>query len=171
MTRLSKLRKTFNLSFYSWYNSKVLLILLTGLIITGCKFHSIFEKSADIPQSRWSKNLKINFEVPVTDTLNGYNILISLRNNNEYPYSNCYLYVNTISPKGINIHDTVEFTLADDNGKWLGHGFGGVWSTEFYKKNIRFPVKGVYKIEVVHAMRDEPLNGIMDVSMRIEKVK
>lgn len=97
--------------------------------------------------------------------------MISLRNDNDYPYSNCFLFVNTISPKGIIIHDTIEFSLADEHGKWLGHGFGGVWSTEFYKKNIRFPVKGPYKIEVIQAMRDEPLVGIMDVSIRIEKAK
>jgi len=144
-------------------------IILTWLLMPGCNQHSIFDKSVDIPGYQWTKHGKINFDIPVSDTINGYNILISLRNNNDYPYSNCFLFVNTISPKGMTIRDTVEFTLADDHGKWLGHGFGGIWSTEFYKKNIRFPFHGNYQIELVQAMRDEPLHGIMDVSLRVEK--
>ncbi len=144
-------------------------LAITCAITLCCNFNSIYEKSTDIPNYKWSKSSKIKFDIPVSDTINGYNILLSLRNNNDYPYSNCFLFVNTLSPKGKTINDTIEFSLADDHGKWLGHGFGGVWSTEFYKKNIRFPFTGNYHIEVIQAMRDEPLNGIMDVSLRIEK--
>ncbi len=146
-------------------------LIISGLLLTGCRFNSLYENSENIPQYKWSKNAKINFDVPVNDTINGYNILLSLRNDNDYPYSNCYLILNTISPKGVKIIDTLDFTLADEHGKWLGHGFGGVWSTEYYKKNIRFPVKGIYKIQIVQAMRDEPLIGIMDVSLRVTKGK
>jgi len=147
------------------------IIIIFIVIFPGCNFNSIYEKSENIQHYKWSKNSKINFAIPVSDTINGYNILLALRNDNDYPFSNCFIFINTISPKGITIHDTIEFLLADEHGKWLGHGFGGVWSTEFYKKNIRFPVKGLYKIEVIHAMRVDPLVGIMDVSLRVEKAK
>lgn len=128
----------------------------------------MYDQSFDIPGNNWSKNHPYVFDIPVTDTIHGFDILLYMRNNNEFPYSNCYFFIDTRSPKGITRRDTVEYDFADDKGKWLGSGFSGVWSNELrYKSNIRFPYKGVYRIQISQAMRDEPLKGLMDISLRV----
>jgi gliding motility-associated lipoprotein GldH len=147
------------------------LFLLLMLFI-GCKYKGIYEQSFDIPQGEWGKGRIVRLDIPVTDTINGHNIFIEIRNTNDYPYSNLFLFITTYSPNGANKRDTVEIPLADEKGKWLGRGLGGILSNEInFKHNVRFPVSGNYKIEVVQGMRDEVLKGIMDVGIRVERVK
>jgi gliding motility-associated lipoprotein GldH len=156
-----KMRKKYNI-----------LVLILLLVITGCKFNSVFEKSFDIQKSEWHKNQIVQFDIPVTDTISGHNIYIIVRNTNDYSYSNLFLFVSTQSPNGPVIKDTLETTLADEKGKWLGRGLGGVLSNDIpFKKNVRFPVAGIYKIAIVQAMRDDVLKGITDVGIKVEKVK
>lgn len=141
-------------------------------LVSGCGFKSMYEGSVDIPKEEWNKNQVIKFEIPVTDTINGYRVVVNVRNSNEYPYSNIFLFLTTYAPNGKSIKDTLEMTLADDRGKWQGKGFGGIWSTDVpLRRNatIRFPASGTYKVEVVQAMRDEVLKGIKDIGIRIEK--
>jgi len=151
-------------------NKHIHSLFLVLILFTGCNFKSIYERSVNTDNGEWNKGKAFNFEIPVSDTINGYNIFIELRNNNEYPYSNLYLFINTNSPNCACKKDTVELTLADDKGKWLGNGLGGVRSNELlFKNNIRFPVSGNYKIEILQGMRDEVLKGIMDIGLRVEK--
>jgi gliding motility-associated lipoprotein GldH len=141
-------------------------------MVSSCKFNSIYERSEGIPKEEWNKNQAVKFEVPVTDTINGYKVVVNVRNSNEYRYSNLFLFITTHSPKGMSVKDTLEITLANDKGKWLGTGFGGTWSTDAVLRNdmvIRFPEAGVYNIEIVQAMRDDILKGIKDVGIKVEK--
>lgn len=66
--------------------------------------------------------------------------------------------------------DTVELTLADPSGKWLGSGMGDIWDNRvLFKQQFRFPEKGTYIFTLEQAMRIDPLPQIMDVGIRIEK--
>jgi gliding motility-associated lipoprotein GldH len=153
-------------------SSRILMFAIA--LLAGCIKNSIYENSIDIKMGAWNKNQVVKFEIPVNDTVNGYKISLNIRNNNEYPYSNLFLFVNSYAPNGKSIKDTIELTIADDRGKWLGKGFGGVWNNEVFLGNgatIRFPHAGKYRIEVIHAMRDDVLKGIMDVGLKVKKVE
>jgi gliding motility-associated lipoprotein GldH len=154
-------------------NSALYLILLTVLIlVASCNLDKIFEKKESIQGGKWDKKQVVSFDINVKDTINGYDIFFTIRNNNDYRYKNLFLFVNTISPNGFNKLDTIELTLADDRGKWLGHGIGGINTIEkTYKQNVRFPVSGNYKVDLVQGMRNDILEGLMDVCIRVEKIK
>lgn len=138
----------------------------------SCNFNTVYQQTTDIKDGKWDKNNSLKFEIPMTDTLGGYNILFNIRNNNEYPFSNLYLFVKTWSPTGVSRTDTLEYTLADEDGKWLGKGIGGIWQKEYpYRRNIRFPEPGIYRIEVIQAMRRNQLEGIIDFGVRVEKYR
>jgi gliding motility-associated lipoprotein GldH len=97
---------------------------------------------------------------------------VNVRNSAGYNYSNLFLFIKTIFPKGEQTIDTLECTLADPSGKWLGEGLGDIWDNQIlFKKNIRFPQSGQYKFEVEQAMRIDPLTSIMDIGLRIEKAE
>ncbi len=148
--------------------------LVAMVMAAGCSFNSVYEHSQDIPNEEWNKNIPVKFEIPVTDTINGFKIVVNVRNSNEYPYSNLFLFLTTYSPQGNSIRDTIEMKLADDNGKWLGKGFGGVWSSEIVLRSnrvIRFPSSGTYKVDIVQAMRDDVLRGIKDIGIKVERAK
>jgi len=81
-----------------------------------------------------------------------------------------WLFVDIHSPEGMVARDTVKIMLADHRGKWLGHGLGSKFDTRLvFRKNLRFPASGKYLFEYEQAMRDEPLSGIEDIGLRIEK--
>ena len=142
------------------------------IMISACSRKSIYQEVYDIKKGEWAKNQVVKFDIPVYDTVNGYNILLEIRNTNEYPYSNLFLFVTTYSPNKAVKKDTIEVTLADDKGKWLGRGLGGIRSNGvMFKNNIRFPVTGTYKVEVVQGMRDDVLQGIIDFGLNVQRVK
>jgi gliding motility-associated lipoprotein GldH len=64
----------------------------------------------------------------------------------------------------------VKIGIADERGKWLGNGLGSRFDNSLlWQKNVRFPRTGVYTFEYEQGMRDEPLLGIDDIGLRIEK--
>ncbi len=151
-----------------------LQIILTILVLTGfssCDRNLIFEKYEPIPENGWHKDSLVVFNIAVTDTLQNHNLYINVRNDIEYKYSNLWLFIEINQPGEIGVADTLELTLADPKGKWLGEGFGGIKTQQIrYKSGVYFPVSGEYTINIQHGMRDEPLEGITDIGFRVEKV-
>jgi len=139
-------------------------------LISGCDPDRIFEENVQITDNSWSSGNVIVLRPDIPDTVSGYDVYINLRNASHYPFSNIFLFLNTVFPDGKIDRDTLEIMLAGPDGKWLGSGLGDIWDNRIlFKKNVSFPQKGEYRFELVHAMRLDPLPGIMDAGMRIEK--
>jgi gliding motility-associated lipoprotein GldH len=150
----------------------ILAASLAVMMFTACDPRRVFEKNLELPGYTWEKGKTLKFTVEIQDTLTSHNIYINLRNGSNYPFSNLFLFVTTHAPKGGMIKDTVELTLADTKGKWLGKGLGDIWDNQIlYKRNVRFPFKGTYTFELEQAMRNAKLSSVMDAGIRIEKVK
>ena len=150
-----------------------MLTIATGVVflLSACGKNVLYEQNERIPSAIWNKDQILEFPVDVEDTLSAHHIYINVRNLNNYPLSNLFLFVNIQSPDGLYNRDTVQCFLAEPSGKWLGKGFGNVWSNRFrYKTNIRFPVSGVYLFQIEQSMRIEDLEGISDVGLRVEIV-
>lgn len=146
-----------------------LVVFCVAVCLNACDSTSIFEQNTNIPQLNWDIESPVVFDVAINDTVNSYNIYVNVRNSSKYEMMNLFMFIQTTSPTGATLRDTFECTLADDRGKWLGSGWGDIYDNRFiYKKNIRFPVTGTYKIELTQAMRTEQLKGISDVGVRIE---
>lgn len=152
--------------------SSLRLILFSGFIamLTSCDTSRVYEENKEIPKSLWNSKQALTFQVQLDDTLSGHNVYLNIRNAGAYPYSNVFLFINTTFPGGQLDRDTVEIMLATPEGKWLGQGLGDIWDNQvLFKRNVRFPEKGEYHFEITQAMRLDPLPGIMDAGIRIEK--
>ena len=144
------------------------VVLMLGLL-SGCK-DVMFQGSEQIPNNIWEQRSNISFNVEVKDTMSSYDFYIDLRNEASYEFANIFMFVNTTFPSGKTAKDTVECILADKTGRWLGNGLGDIKDNHIlFKENIRFPNAGTYSFEFEQGMRDEKLNGIMDVGISIEK--
>jgi gliding motility-associated lipoprotein GldH len=153
------------------YKSVVFIISLV-LLLCACNKNKIFHRFTDIPGNTWhSKNL-INFNVPIADTVSSHNVYLLIRNNANYKYSNIYLFVTITSPAGFSVRDTVELTLADKNGRWLGRGAADLYTSRHpYKMNIRFPYRGIYTFDIEQALWETELKNISSVGLQIEKLQ
>lgn len=135
----------------------------------GCVNTSVFEQNQSIEKARWEAENALRFEFIANDTLANHNVFLNVRHTGNYAYSNLYLFVTTQAPNGRLHIDTLEFTLANTTGKWIGKGIGDVYDLRMvYKKNIRFGQQGKYSFKIEQAMREPVLDGIADVGIRIE---
>lgn len=151
---------------------RIALPLLTVLVVffTSCDRNRVFEENISIPDNRWLSDKPVVLQMNITDTVLPHNVYINLRNASHYPFSNIFLFLNTTFPDGRRDRDTLEIMLAGPDGKWLGDGLGDIWDNRvLFKKNVAFPQAGEYRFELIQAMRLDPLPGIMDVGMRVEK--
>jgi gliding motility-associated lipoprotein GldH len=146
--------------------------LLLSFILLSCNNNRLFEEVQSIDNSGWEKSDVKKFTIAISDTATAYDIFLHLRNKTTYDNSNLWLFVNTSAPNGDKITDTLEFMLADPSGHWLGKGLGSINSMLIpYKINIRFPYRGIYTFEFQQGMRDDVLEGIIDIGMRVQSHK
>lgn len=137
----------------------------------------MYQADTAIPNGAWENTLKPTFSFDITDTLSGHNVFIDVRHTGDYAYSNLYLFVDLEGPGGRTKRDTVECLLADPMGRWLGKGTGFIFASRtrdakvLYRLGNRFPQAGRYAITLEQAMRDDPLPGIIDVGVSIERGK
>lgn len=146
--------------------------MVIGLVcaMMACDSTRLFEENKKIEKNEWDQSSSLIFHVPVTDTVTDYNVYINVRNAGFYRFSNLYLFINTGFPGGQIQRDTLECVLASPDGRWLGEGLGDIWDNRIlFKNNIHFPQTGEYTFELIQAMRINPLPGIMDAGIRIEK--
>ncbi|WP_299213286.1 gliding motility lipoprotein GldH [uncultured Aquimarina sp.] len=150
-----------------------LLFLLIGIV--SCDDTRVFDEYKTVSNS-WEKDEKIRFTLPELDSLQRYNLFINVRNTNDYKFSNLFLISEMEFPNGKIVTDTLEYEMAKPNGEWLGIGFTDVKESKlWYKTNVNFAEKGVYKVVLQHAMRKNgetlginSLEGITDIGFRIE---
>lgn len=142
------------------------------MALSSCDRSVVYEENVKMPENRWEEANVVHLETEIRDTVSPHNIYINVRNAGGYQFSNLYVFFSTTTPKGSVERDTVELTLADERGKWLGEGMGDIWDNRIlFKRDFRFPESGVYKFDLQQAMRLSTLPQIMDAGIRIEKAK
>ena len=147
----------------------LVLLIFIGLCCS-CDSEKIYENNVKITVEGWRRTERARFEVEITDTVSPCNIYINVRNNIHYKYMELWLFVDVYTPTGTVERDTAKIMLADHRGKWLGHGLGSKFDSRmFFRSNVRFPTAGTYVFEYEQATRDEPLMGIDDIGLRIER--
>jgi len=150
----------------------LILLLIAIPLFWACGNVVLVDRTVEFEEKSWDVKSEFNTKFEVTDTVSNYNFFVTMRNTDEYPYQNIFVFLKTEFPNGKSKLDTINCPLADARGKWLGKGFGGVYDNRvLYMAQKRFPLTGSYSINIEHAMRDEELSGILDVGVRIEKAQ
>jgi gliding motility-associated lipoprotein GldH len=145
-------------------------MLSVFFILSACKTGIVYQEVIDLKDQKWHKDSVMIFTASISDTVNAYDILFSIRHHHEYEYRNLILFVEVEAPGSNRLRDTSHLMLCDARGKWYGSGLGSVYVFEqAYKSNIRFPRSGIYRFSVQHGMRRENLDNILDLGLIIKK--
>ena len=138
-------------------------------MVSSCSNNTIVDEHLSIEDQNWNQNQKAVFEFNIDDTNEYYDIYLSFRNTDDYPYNNLYVFTTMRFPNNKIAVDTLMCRMADTNGKWYGSGFGGIYENKVRLfRNKSFPLEGKYTFEINQAMREEELKGISDVGFSIE---
>ncbi|HOI33178.1 MAG: gliding motility lipoprotein GldH [Bacteroidales bacterium] len=147
----------------------LVVFVLFFLLFTACKQNVLMDENLAVDTDGWDFRNKAGFELEVEDTLALHAFYLNVRQKESYRYSNLYIFLHTTFPNGTITHDTIECVLAKPDGKWLGRSSGNYISNQILlNESLRFPLSGQYRFEIEQAMREEKLQGIADIGLRIE---
>ena len=153
------------------------LIALAALfLLASCDEKRVFDAYKEF-DGTWNKDSIASFSYEAKDTVSSYNVFITTRTNNSFPYSNMFVIVQMEQPgSDITKVDTLEYTMANPDGTLMGDGFSDIKESKlWYKENVRFPKAGTYKFSIQQAVRQsgkvpgvQELDGITEIGLRIE---
>lgn len=138
------------------------------LAITACDSPHFYQQQISTNDS-WDKDSALTYQFEIKDTVGKYDFFLLSRNNNEFPYSNLYLFTKLTNPKGEEFDDTLQYYLAFQDGEWVGKGNSLKELYLLYRENVSLKDTGTYKLSVWQGMREENLKGIEDISLILDK--
>jgi gliding motility-associated lipoprotein GldH len=152
----------------SWMKFVTFCILV--FCLTACNQIELFEKNTPIPNLKWQNNFNATGVFNITDTTSLYNVFVVLRHTDAYAYNNIWLKIGLQAPGDSMKTQKINLSLGSDAQGWEGVGMNDIW--EVRKPIARLPLKkGNYNFSISQIMRDNPLEHLMSVGLRLEKVK
>ena len=152
-------------------NKKLFASLLVFVSFIACGTIDVFEKNVNIPNHEWSNSFRPEISFEISDTTSLYNIYIVLRHTDAYRYKNIYMNIYTQVPGDTIRKARVDLQLATDDKGWLGSGMDDIFEHRILISKGTFSKPGLYKYRLEQIMREEPLQHVMNVGIRVEKVK
>jgi gliding motility-associated lipoprotein GldH len=152
---------------------KFTIILFLATFSFSCIKIDLFEKEVKIPSQQWFYNDVPSFTFHISDTTSLYNLYIVLRHTDSYNYNNIWLRLGSKAPGDRMQFQNINLQLATDANGWDGAGTDDIFEV---RKNITagpvpFKKQGDYIFTIAQIMRENPLQHVLDVGLRVEKVK
>jgi gliding motility-associated lipoprotein GldH len=144
------------------------------MLISACNFSlDVFEKNVAIPQQQWQSSFTPEITFTVTDTLSSYNVFLVVRHTDAYNYNNIWIKATVQLPgEGITHSQRFNLALATNEKGWLGSAMDDIYEHRvLVQPQTKFIKSGDYHFTLEQIMREDPLLHVMDVGLRVEKVK
>jgi len=146
------------------------------LFFSACTRIDLYERIASIPDQAWQSSYKPSFTFDIRDTTAPYQLFLILRHNNKYNYNNIWLNVYRKKPDGQTSKVPYELQLATNEKGWLAEGMDDLYEhriplTPPANDSFYFNRSGPYTFTIEQIMREDPLQNIMNVGLRIERKK
>ena len=151
------------------------ILIIAGLLWSSCTQLNLYERSERIPAHRWSSTFLPSFDCIIRDTTASYDIALVLRHRDLYRYNNIWLQFTITAPDQQQYQFDTELQLGTNEQGWLGRGMDDIYEHRIslqnilVKKGVSFKQAGRYQFQVKQIMREDPLEYVMNVGIRIEK--
>lgn len=139
--------------------------------LSSCDEGAVYYRFHPIKNNNWNKQVAVNFLIDSlsVDPDKRYDVVLEIVNNNQYPFQNIWLLVQQNITDTTFVSDTVEITLADSQGKWLGKGSAGLYQLSVpYKTSITLDSTRAYLVRIRQVMKDNPIKGIEKVGLLVK---
>ncbi len=147
-----------------------IVILCLGLV-PACGKVDLFEKHVSIPGHAWAGEFKPGFDFEITDSNANYQLFFLIRHTNKYNYNNIWINLYSHVPGDSIRKVPFEITLATDKNGWLGTGLDDIYEHRHPLTSYVRLKPGKYHFELEQIMREDPLQQVLSVGLRLEKTK
>ena len=148
---------------------KIFYCCLFLFTFTSCEQKHFYNEYKTVDVKQWRSTDTLKFNVSITQDNNSYQYFASIRYQKTYEFSNLWLKV-FVKGNGIDTSFRYEIPLFKNDGKPYGKNSGSLCiQTVPLKTSLPLYKKGDYIISIVQLMRKDPLDGIEDVGIIIDK--
>ena len=139
------------------------------LSIISCTSIDLYEKTVAIPGHKWQNSFKPAFNFTIKDSTVPYQVYLILRHDEKYHFNNIYVNLYVLAPGSDSAQKLqVPLTLATNDG-WLGSGMDDIYEHRMPLGDKQTLKAGTYQFTVEQIMREDPLENVLNVGIRIEK--
>lgn len=135
--------------------------LFVALLTVSCQNNILYHSYQPVQTTGWDKNDTLVYSLPQALPYQPHLYEIGIRHKDSYPYRDVWLTIN---------QDTIHLYLADSIGNWIGNGIGETRQITFPVQLSQIPQDSIKEFRITHIMQDHPLNGILNVGLKIEKI-
>lgn len=143
-----------------------------AIITQGCKQVDLFEKTKTIPGHAWASDFKPEFTLDIKDSSSSYKLFVVLRHTEKYRYNNLFINLGIKGPgRDSALVTRHELPLAT-NERWLGEGMNDIYEHRIpvgFLGETSTIIPGTYTFQLEQIMREDPLEHVLDVGVRVEK--
>ncbi len=145
-------------------------LILISIFVLSCLKNDRYDSAHTMHNEKWNAEDTAYFAVNITDTSRRYNMYMTLRRSINYPYSNIWLRTLTQTPDTTQpTTSDLELTLEEKDGKPTGSRFGNnIEHVILIREGVKLRY-GTYKFWILQNMRDESLQGILNIGVRLER--
>jgi len=149
-----------------------LFLAIVSMGLAACGSLDVFEKNISFENQQWPGSEKPSFSFHVSDTASLYNIYLVFRHTNAYSYNNIWLKLWRSGPD-TSYGRQVDLRLATNDRGWLGSGMDDIWEhrIKITESAVQFRKAGDYRFDIEQVMRQDPLQHVINVGLRVEKAK
>ena len=141
------------------------------ILLASCQMEPGFEENTSLGESGWPEKQTISFSVPEIKENGIYELETFIRQDNNYPFYNCYFIAELKTDKGITLKKGLAEAIFYDpkTGKPKGQGLGDLFNHR-YKIFNQIALKKGDKIQVQFRqfMRRDTLSGIVSVGFALK---
>lgn len=164
--------------------SNIFLVFTSLLfaIFISCSGEEVYSRFHHVEDGKWYRDsvlvftidsLSRSFDTRVSDGKYKmphaeYKVMVELTTNRGYPYRDLWLIIEQNLTDSLIHTDTLRLILANEHGKWLGSGVGGLNRLSLpYRSFIPRDSVYNYRIGIRHGMDEELLRGVETVGIKI----
>jgi gliding motility-associated lipoprotein GldH len=164
------LHRPFIQELITYKRLSVLLIYSFFVGMTSCQKENLYNQTEVFKSAVWRANQVVSF----TDTLTNIStptvhLELTLRHTNKYAYQNIWLFILT-ETANTKSKDSINWTMVASDGKWLGNGWGSLYTLTFPLHDLHFSITDTaqwFHLSIYQALNDSLLTGISDLGLRV----
>ena len=151
--------------------SKIWLCGLLLFVVSACAEAPLYDQSVSFDGSKWSQEVKPQYEVDIPTIDKEYDFTLSLRTTTDYKYNNLWVFMKTVTPEGIVSRVPYQFRITNEDGSWIGNKTGTIVETSMSFPRRKMPQKGKYTFIIEQGITKQEIDEVLDLTLRVEEAK